>query len=59
MVEMEEMEAAETRMIRAKNALLSYVEQRKDLDREQYLRLVSRVKKAEAEFQKTLSRLGR
>lgn len=51
----EEMEAAEARMNSARKALLNYVEQRTELDGEQYRRLVARVKKAEAEFMRVIS----
>ncbi len=43
-------EAAEAKMLAAKEALLGYVEGRDALDRDDYRRLVARVKKAEAEF---------
>lgn len=51
----EEMEAAEARMNSARKALLNYVEQRTELDGEQYRRLVARVKKAEVEFMRVIS----
>ncbi len=56
MSDLEEMEAAEAKMNTAKNALLDYVEQRQTIDREQYRRLVGRVKKAEAQFLQAVSR---
>jgi hypothetical protein len=55
--DIEEVEAAEARMNSAREALLSYVEQREALDGEQYRRLVARVKKAEAEFMNVVSGL--
>jgi hypothetical protein len=51
----EQLEAAEAKMNAAKESLLSYVEQRKVLDADQYRRLVARVKKAEAEFIRAVS----
>jgi hypothetical protein len=52
---LEAMEAAEARMNSAREALLHYVEQRKELDGAQYRRLVARVKRAEAEFMSIVS----
>ena len=52
---MQQVEAAEARMNDAKEALLHYVESRKMLDHDLYRRLVTRVKKAEAEFLKAVS----
>lgn len=57
MSSMEQIEAAEAKMNNARNALLSYVESRKPLDRDRYRRLVARVKKAEAQFIKAISQL--
>lgn len=54
---MEEVEAAETRMSTAKEALLKCVETQEEIDRNQYHRLVARVKKAEAGFLKAVSEL--
>lgn len=53
----EEVEAAELRMNDARDTLLTYVEQQKELDREHYRRLVARVKRAEAEFLRAVSGL--
>jgi hypothetical protein len=58
MSDMEQVEASEARMNAAREALLSYIEQRKSLERDRYQRLLARVKKAEAEFQKTVAELG-
>ena len=55
---MSEIAAAEAKMIRAKEALLKYVEQRKALDGDQYRKLVTRVKKTEAEFLAVVMNLG-
>jgi len=51
----EEMEGAEARMNSARDALLNYLEQRKEVDGDYYRRLVARVKKAEAEFMNVVS----
>jgi len=51
----EEMEAAEARMNSARDALLNYLERRKEVDGDYYRRLVARVKKAEAEFMNVVS----
>lgn len=53
----ENVEAAEARMNAAKDALLNYVESAETLDHDRYLRLVARVKRAEAEFMKALAEL--
>jgi len=53
-----QVEAAEARMNAAREALLSYVEQREGLDPGQYRRLVARVKRAEADFMKAVSGNG-
>ena len=58
MSEIEDVEAAEARMNRAKQALLSYVEQKKSLDRDHYHRLAARVKKAEADFRRIVAEIG-
>ncbi len=42
----------------AKDELLSYVERRKALDAAEYRRLVTKVKKAEAEFLRASSEMG-
>jgi hypothetical protein len=55
---MEDIEAAEAKMISAKNSLLSYVEGRRALDRDTHKRLVNRLKKAETEFMKALRELA-
>jgi len=57
MSSLEEVEAAEAKMNNAKDALLNYVESRKTLDRDRYVRLVAQVKKAEAQFLKAISEL--
>ena len=57
MSRMAEVEAAEVRMNNAKEALLSYVESGNTLHQDSYRRLVSQVKKAEAEFLKAVSEL--
>jgi len=57
MSSMEEIEAAETKMNNARDALLNYVESRTTLDRDHYGRLVAQVKKAEAQFLKAISNL--
>jgi hypothetical protein len=53
----EDVEVAEARMNAAREALLNYVERREQLDGEQYRRLVTRVKKAEAEFMNVVASL--
>lgn len=55
----EELELVELRMNDARDLLLTYVEQRKQLDREDYRRLVSRFKRAEAEFLRAVSGDGK
>ena len=57
MASIRDVEAAEAKLNRAKDALLSYVEQWKELDQADYKRLVARVKKAEAEFMNLVSGL--
>jgi len=54
---MEEIETAELKMNKAKDALLSYVESGNTLHQDSYRRLVAQVKKAEAEFMKAVSEL--
>jgi hypothetical protein len=54
--DLEEVDAAEARMNAAREALLKYVEQREQLDGEQYRRLAARVKKAEAEFMSVVAK---
>jgi hypothetical protein len=58
MSDIEQVEAAEARMNSAREALLTYIEQRESLDRDRHRRLLARLKKAEAEFQKALGDLG-
>ena len=53
----EQVAAAEARMNAAKDKLLSYVEGRSKLEGDHYRRLVAEVKRAEAEFQRAVSRL--
>ena len=57
MSNMEEVEAAEAKMNAAKDALLSYIEGRKSLDRDHHRRLVAQLKKAQAAFLKAISEL--
>jgi hypothetical protein len=52
---MENTEAAEAKMNAAREALLQYVERPGTRDRDEYRRLVARVKKAEAEFMRAQS----
>lgn len=59
MSDMEDVEEAETRMNAANEALLDYVQQRKRLEREEYRRLVARVKKTQAEFLRAVAQHGR
>jgi hypothetical protein len=54
----EEVEAAEARMNAAKEELLSYIERRKNIDREHHRRLLARVKKAQAELMRAIAGLG-
>jgi len=55
---MEEVEAAEAKMITAKESLLNYIEGRKAIDRDRHRRLVAQLKKAQAEFLKAISELS-
>ena len=55
---MEEVEAAETKMITAKDSLLNYIEGRKVIDRGRHQQLVAQLKKAPADFLKAISELG-
>ena len=55
---MEKVEAAEAKMNAAKDVLLKYVEGRELIDRDRYRHLAAQVKKAEAEFMRTISELG-
>ena len=54
----EEVEAAEVGMNSAKDALLRYVERQDAIDRDHHRWLVARLKKAQAEFLKAISKLG-
>ncbi len=54
-----EVESAEAKMNAAREALLSYVERVKVVDREEYRRLVTRVKKIEQEFMRAVEGLAR
>ena len=54
----EEVEAAEVGMNSAKDTLLRYVETQDAIDRDHHRRLVARLKKAQAEFLKAISKLG-
>ncbi len=60
MSSIEDITVAEERMNRAKDALLKYVESRpgKAIDREEYRRLVGRVKAANDRFMRALAQLG-
>ena len=56
---MEEVEAAEAKMNAAKDALLlSYIEGREAINRDQHRRLLAQLKKAQADFLKAISELG-
>jgi len=55
---MEDVEAAEARMNAAKDALLKYVERRKQLDGDEYRRLVAHLKKAQTAFFDAISQLN-
>jgi hypothetical protein len=46
----EDLYALESKMLAAKEALLTYTEQKTALDRDRYRRLVERVKRSEAKF---------
>lgn len=46
----EDLSTLESKMLAAKDALLEYTEQHNTIDRDRYRRLVTRVKKSEAEF---------
>ncbi len=58
MMSRDKVAAAEARMNAAKHELLSYVEQRKTLDSGEYRRLITKVKRTEAEFLRINSKLG-
>ena len=53
----EKVEAAEAKMISAKNDLTRYVERHSVIDRERHQQLVIRFKKAQTEFLKAISEL--
>lgn len=55
----EQVESAEAKMNAAKEALLSYMERAKPIERDQHRRLLARVKKAESEFMKAIAELDR
>lgn len=59
MSNLEELERAEAQMNAAKEKLLSYIERKTPLDRDDYRLLVARVKKAEQDFMKAVSELDR
>lgn len=59
MSSLEDVETAEARMHAAKEALLSYIEGRTPIQRDDHRRLLTRVKKAEQEFMKAISGLDR
>lgn len=56
---LEKVERAEAKMTAAKEALLSYIEGRKPVDRNDHRRLVARLKKTEQEFMKAMAELDR
>lgn len=58
MSNLEEVEAAEANMNAAKDALLSYIERGEAIDRERQRRLLSKAKRAEADFLKAISELA-
>lgn len=49
-------ETAEAKMNAAQTRLLSYIERREAVDRDQYRRLAAQFKKAQAEFMRALER---
>ena len=55
----EEVERAESKMTAAKEALLSYIEGKRPLDRNDHRRLVARLRKAEQDFMNAISKLDR
>jgi hypothetical protein len=59
MSNLEKVESAEAKMNDAKEALLSYIEGRKPIDRDQHRRLLVRLKKAQQDFMKAISELGK
>jgi hypothetical protein len=56
---MEEVEAAKARMNSARDTLLHYIEGRKTIDRDAHRRLVPQLKRAQAEFLRAISTLGK
>ena len=52
----EDIERAEAKMNSARERLLSYLENRGKIHGDEYRRLATRVKKAEADFMKTMGR---
>jgi len=52
----EEVESAEAKLNTAREVLLSYVEARKPIDRDQHSRLLARLKRAEQEFMKAVAK---
>ena len=59
MSSMEEVESAEAKMNAAKEALLSYIEGRRPVDRDDHRRLLARLKISEQEFMKAVAELDR
>jgi len=59
MSNLEKVESAEAKMNDAKEALLSYIEGRKPIDRDQHRRLLVRLKKAQQDFMKAISESGK
>ena len=56
---LEELESAEAKMNAAKEALLSYIERKTPLDRNDHRRLVAHLKNAEQEFMRAIAELDR
>jgi hypothetical protein len=59
MSNLEKVESAEAKMNDAKEALLSYIEGRKPIDRDQHRRLLVRLKKAQQDFMKAILESGK
>jgi hypothetical protein len=59
MSKLEDVERAEAKMNDAKEALLSYIEGGKPVDRSDHRRLVARLKKTEQEFMRAIGELDR
>jgi hypothetical protein len=55
----QEVQATEAKMNAAKDALLNYIEERQAIDRDRHQRLVAQLKKAQAEFLRAISELGK